>query len=97
MTTAFKHFIMTTRLENLNFIVTLVWLFQYPKSSSCFLKLVANPSRWELIGEFIIVCVIIDDEVDNFTHVMKLIFPSSSGARTALPMGIAPEAIVKYF
>jgi hypothetical protein len=94
---AFKHFITMTRLENLNFIVTLVWLFQYPKFLSCFLQLVTNLSRWELIGEFIIVCVIIDDEVDNFTHVMKLIFPSLLGARTALPMGIAPEAIVDFF
>jgi hypothetical protein len=33
---AFKFFIATTRLENHNFVVSLVWLFQYPKSSGCF-------------------------------------------------------------
>jgi hypothetical protein len=27
---------------------------------------------------------------------MKLIFPASSGARPALPMGVAPEAMVGY-
>jgi hypothetical protein len=45
-------FIMTTRLENHNFVVSLVWLFQYPKSSGCFLRLVVNPSRWEWIGKY---------------------------------------------
>jgi hypothetical protein len=29
--------------------------------------------------------------------IMKPIFPSSSGARPALPMGVAPEAIVEFF
>jgi hypothetical protein len=50
-TTTFKLFIATTRLENYNFVMSLVWLFQYPKSSGCFLQLVANPSRWECISE----------------------------------------------
>jgi hypothetical protein len=46
-TTAFKHFIAMTRLENQNFTVSLVWLFQCLKYLSCLLQLVANPSRWE--------------------------------------------------
>jgi hypothetical protein len=33
---AFKLFIATTRLENHEFVVSLVWLFQYPKSFDCF-------------------------------------------------------------
>jgi hypothetical protein len=32
----FKLFIAMTRLEYHEFIVSLVWLFQYPKSSGCF-------------------------------------------------------------
>jgi hypothetical protein len=36
-------FIATTRLEDHNFVVSLVWLFQYPKSSGCFLQLVEIP------------------------------------------------------
>jgi hypothetical protein len=31
-----------------------------------------------------------------FTHALEQIFPSSSGARPALPMGVAPEAIVGF-
>jgi hypothetical protein len=33
---AFKPFIVMTRLENHDFIVGLVWLFQYPKYLGCF-------------------------------------------------------------
>jgi hypothetical protein len=43
-TMAFKIFIATMQPENQTFIVSLVWLLQYPKSSGCFLQLVANPS-----------------------------------------------------
>jgi hypothetical protein len=43
-TMAFKLFIATTRIQNHNFVMSLVWLFQYLKSSGCFLQLVANPS-----------------------------------------------------
>jgi hypothetical protein len=42
-----QFFITTMRLEDHNFVMSLVWLFQYPRSSGCFLQLVANPSRWE--------------------------------------------------
>jgi hypothetical protein len=33
---AFKLFTAMTRLENHEFVVSLVWLFQYPKSLGCF-------------------------------------------------------------
>jgi hypothetical protein len=35
MITTFKPFIVTTQLENHDFIVGLVWLFQYPKYLGC--------------------------------------------------------------
>jgi hypothetical protein len=36
MITTSKLFIATTRLENHNFVLSLVWLFEYPKSSGWF-------------------------------------------------------------
>jgi hypothetical protein len=36
-------FIAMTRLEDHNFVVSHVWLFQYPKSLGCFLQLVEIP------------------------------------------------------
>jgi hypothetical protein len=146
----FKLFIATTRLENHNFVVSLIWLFQYPKISDCFFQLVANPSRWEWICEFYylvfitlimksIVCS--NGEVDIsifigyatsaldgsssqdyswiFLSIGSEVYSSisssfimtcikqlwihflldlyiSSDARPALPMGVVPEAMVRY-
>jgi hypothetical protein len=61
-----------------------------------FIRLASNPSRWEWNVKFIIWCL---------PPMMKLSFYSfvianncqSSGARSVLPMGVAPEAIIELF
>jgi hypothetical protein len=63
-TTTFKLFIATTWLENREFIVSLVWLFQYPKSLGCF----SSTSRKSLpmgVKQQIYLFDIIDNEVDD--------------------------------
>jgi hypothetical protein len=60
----FKLFIATMRLENHNFVVILVWLFQYPKSSSYF----SSISRKSLpmgVKQRIHLFDIVDNEVDD--------------------------------
>jgi hypothetical protein len=54
---AFKLFIATMRLETHNFVMSLVWLFQYLKSLNYFLQLVANPSNAKSIISIFIGCV----------------------------------------
>jgi hypothetical protein len=64
MTTAFKLFIAMMRPENYEFIVRLVWLFQYPKSSGCF----SSASRKSLpmgVKQRIYLFVIVENEVDD--------------------------------
>jgi hypothetical protein len=61
---AFKLFIAMTRLENHNFVLSLVWLFQYPKSSGCF----SSTSRKSLpmgVKQRIHLFDIVDNEVDD--------------------------------
>jgi hypothetical protein len=63
-TTTFNLFIATMRPENYEFIVSLVWLFQYPKSSGCF----SSASRKSLpmgVKRRIYLFNIVDNEVDN--------------------------------
>jgi hypothetical protein len=60
-----------------------------------FLQLVANPSRWELISEFL--CLIFATMKLMIYPIGSQYFPSSLGARPVLLMGVAPEAIVEYF
>jgi hypothetical protein len=63
-TTTFKLFIVMMRIENYEFIVSLVWLFQYPKSLGCF----SSTSRKSLpmgVKQQIHLFDIIDNEVDD--------------------------------
>jgi hypothetical protein len=62
MTTTFKLFIMMTPLENHEFIVSLVWLFQYPKSSGCF-SLTSHKSL--PMGVKHQIYIFVDNEVDD--------------------------------
>jgi hypothetical protein len=60
----FKFFITTTQLENHEFIVSLIWLFEYPKSLGCF----ASTSRKSLpmgVKQRIHLFDIVDNEVDD--------------------------------
>jgi hypothetical protein len=50
--TTFKLVIAMMRLENREFIVSLVWLFQYPKSSGYF----SSTSRKSLDGAVMMMC-----------------------------------------
>jgi hypothetical protein len=63
-TTTFKLFIATTQLENHEFIVSLIWLFEYPKSSGYF----SSTSRKSLpmgVKQRIHLFDIVDNEVDD--------------------------------
>jgi hypothetical protein len=64
-TMAFKLFIAMMRLENHDFIVSLVWLFEYPKSLGCF----SSTSRKSLpmgVKQRIHLFHIVDNEVDDY-------------------------------
>jgi hypothetical protein len=92
-TMTFKLFITTTRPENSEFIVSLIWLFQYPKSLRCFSSAIRKSLPMGVKSEFI--CLIFLTMKSMILLIHNQYFPSSSGARPVLPMGVAPEAIVK--
>jgi hypothetical protein len=62
VTMAFKLPIATTWVENQNFVMSLVWLFLYSKSSDCLSKIPPDGSE---LANFNIWCLSFDNEVDN--------------------------------
>jgi hypothetical protein len=95
-TIAFRRVIVVDAVWEHEFIESLVWLLQYPKLLGCFMHLLANPSRWEFNVECIIWCLQ-PMMKSSFFSSMVVDNIQSSGARSALLIGVAPGAIVELY
>jgi hypothetical protein len=88
MTTAFKIFIATTQLENHEFIMRLVWLFQYRKYLGCFSSTYSQipPDGSEVANSFL---RYFDNEVNDSPDKLS-IFSIIIGCTTSAPDGSSP-------